>query len=652
MTIYVCVYLCVHSKPVRHFKCWSPQAIGTLQDCLDSTVWSNFWSDGQDDIDTFTDTVTSYIQFCESVCIPVRTVTVYNNSKPWFNNELRLLCKRKYLAFKCGDTANYKKLKYEFQRAVVKAKSAYRIKLENKLKANDIKGVWQGLQSITDYKTKHHAPASDPSLPDELNNFYCRFDGGVQHPPPRYKEQGGPPPTVYEHDVRILLRQQNPRKAAGPDGVASATLRHCADQLTPVLTCIFNWSLQLATVPACFKSAVIIPVPKKHKITCLNDYRPVALTSVIMKIFERLVCKHLSSITLDPQQFAYSANRSVDDAVSLCLHSILQHLESQRTYARVLFVDFSSAFNTIVPAKLIITLQELGVSTSLCKWIFNFLNYRKQVVRLGELLSQPRLLNIGAPQGCVLSPLLYSLYTHFCQSHSNSVLLFKFADDTSVVGLITNDNESDYRSEVEELVGWCDSNNLILNISKTKELVVDFRKKTSRPLSTLSIKGVEVERVTHFQFLGTTIHESLSWDLNTNIKISKAHQRLHFLRQLRKFKVSQSAMIHFYRSIIESILTFSILVWYGNTTTRDQTRLERVVRRASKITGANLPSLSSIFSSRVIRKARKIIADPSHPAHNLIHLLPSGKRYRSITTSTSRFRNSTYPLTIRHLNLP
>ena len=441
------------SKPtVRHFKCWSPQAIGTLQDCLDSTVWSNFWSDGQDDIDTFTDTVTSYIQFCESVCIPVRTVTVYNNSKPWFNNELRLLCKRKYLAFKCGDTANYKKLKYEFQRAVVKAKSAYRIKLENKLKANDIKGVWQGLQSITDYKTKHHAPASDPSLPDELNNFYCRFDGGVQHPPPRYKEQGGPPPTVYEHDVRILLCQQNPRKAAGPDGVASATLRHCADQLTPVLTCIFNWSLQLATVPACFKSAVIIPVPKKHKITCLNDYRPVALTSVIMKIFERLVCKHLSSITLDPQQFAYRANRSVDDAVSLCLHSILQHLESQRTYARVLFVDFSSAFNTIVPAKLIITLQELGVSTSLCKWIFNFLNYRKQVVRLGELLSQPRLLNIGAPQGCVLSPLLYSLYTHFCQSHSNSVLLFKFADDTSVVGLITNDNESDYRSEVEGLV--------------------------------------------------------------------------------------------------------------------------------------------------------------------------------------------------------
>ena len=89
-----------------------------------------------------------------------------------------------------------------------------------------------------------------------------------------------------------------------------------------------------------------------------------------MKILERLVCKHLSGITLDPHQFAYRSNRSVDDAVSLCMHSILQHLESSSTYARILFVDFTSAFNTIVPVKLIYTLQVLGVNPSLCKWIF------------------------------------------------------------------------------------------------------------------------------------------------------------------------------------------------------------------------------------------------------------------------------------------
>jgi hypothetical protein len=368
---------------------------------------------------------------------------------------VRVLCKKKQAAFKSGDMVQYKLLKYEFRRAVLKSKASYKAKLENKLHANDIKGVWRGLQDITDYKIKHHAPVSDPSLPGRLNDFYCRFDSGGHLPPPCYREQEDTPLTISEHDVRILLRQQNIRKAAGPDGVMTATLRHCADQLTSVLTFIFNWSLQIGIVPACFKSAVIIPVPKTNSISCLNDYRPVALTSVIMKVFERLICKHLSSISLDPHQFAYRANRSVDDAVSLCLHSILQHLEFKSTYVRVLFVDFSSAFNTIVPVKLINILQELGVRTSLCKWIFNFLCNRKQVVKMGDCVSQSKFLNTGAPQGCVLSPLLYSLYTQFCQSHSSSVLLFKFADDTSVVGLITNGDESDYRREVEGLVKWC-----------------------------------------------------------------------------------------------------------------------------------------------------------------------------------------------------
>ena len=195
------------------------------------------------------------------------------------------------------------------------------------------------------------------------------------------------------------------------------------------------------------------------------------------------------------------------------------------------------------PVKLIQTLQELGVKQSICKWIYDFLSDRKQAVKVGKLISQSKTLNTGAPQGCVLSPFLYSIYTYFCQSSTNSVLLFKFADDTSVVGLITNGDESGYRREVDDLVRWSENNNLILNISKTKEMVVDFRRKNKTSLPPLSINGVEVERVSSFKFLGTTIHESLSWELNTSLMVSKAHQRLYFLRQLRKFKVSKTAMI-------------------------------------------------------------------------------------------------------------
>ncbi len=105
-------------------------------------------------------------------------------------------------------------------------------------------------------------------------------------------------------------------------------------------------------------------MPKNSKPSCLNDYRPVALTSTVMKVFERLLKKHICSsipATLDPLQFAYRPNRSTDDAISQVLHSSLTHIDSKNgNYVRLLFIDYSSAFNTIVPTKLAVKLSDLG----------------------------------------------------------------------------------------------------------------------------------------------------------------------------------------------------------------------------------------------------------------------------------------------------
>ncbi len=166
-------------------------------------------------------------------------------------------------------------------------------------------------------------------------------------------------------------------------------------------------------VPTPFKKSVIIPVPKNSKPSCLNDYRPVALT--VMKVFERLLKRYICFFipaTLDPLQFAYRPNRSTDDAISQVRHSSLTHIDSKNgNYVKLLFIDYSSAFNTIVPTKLAVKLSDLGLNTSLCDWIQDFLTGRPQVVKMGQFTSNSITLNIRAPQGCVLSPLLYSLYT-------------------------------------------------------------------------------------------------------------------------------------------------------------------------------------------------------------------------------------------------
>ena len=445
---------------------------------------------------------------------------------------------------------------------------------------------------------------------------------------------------------------RNSRKAAGPDGISSPTLKHCSEQLAPVFTEIFNSSLEQSVVPLCFKRSTIIPVPKKATVASLNDYRPVALTSVVMKIFERLVLKHIQSITtdqLDSLQFAYQANRSVDDAVALAVHFALQHLESPNSYVRLLFVDYSSAFNTIVPQRLFDKLLGLDLSPSICHWLLDFLLQRPQAVKISDLTSQTLTLNTGAPQGCVLSPLLYCLYTNDCVSQHEAVQLVKFADDTTVEGAISNGNESHYRQEVDRLVSWCSDNSLELNTTKTQEMIVDLRRNPT-PKDPLMIGGQAIEMVDCFKFLGTIISSDLGWGGNIDSIHKRAQQRLYFLRQLKKFGLSREIMLAFYRAVVESVLTSSICVWFRGATQAHRDKLERVVRTAGRIIGCDLPTLASIYTQRTVRKSRKIVADPSHPARSLFQSLPSGRRFRSFKTRTCRFQNSFFPQAVSELN--
>ena len=128
------------------------------------------------------------------------------------------------------------------------------------------------------------------------------------------------------------------------------------------------------------------------QVTCLNDYRPVTHINTIIQE------------PLDALQFAYRPNSSTDDAISIALHTALSHMDKRNTYVRKLFIDYSSAFNTIVPSKLITNLRTLGLNTFLCNWILDFLMGRPQVVRVGNNTSSTLILNTAPHKGVCSVP--------------------------------------------------------------------------------------------------------------------------------------------------------------------------------------------------------------------------------------------------------
>uniref|UniRef100_A0AAV2JLJ3 Alkylated DNA repair protein AlkB homologue 8 N-terminal domain-containing protein n=1 Tax=Knipowitschia caucasica TaxID=637954 RepID=A0AAV2JLJ3_KNICA len=201
----------------------------------------------------------------------------------------------------------------------------------------------------------------------------------------------------------------------------------------------------------------------------------------------------------------------------------------------------------------------------------------------------------------------------------DSVKLIKFADDTTLIGLISNNDESAYRREVDRLVSWCSGNNLELNAQKTVEMIVDFRKSTVPPPPP-SVMDSPITSVESFRFLGTTITQDLKWEPTISSLIKKAQQRMYFLRQLRKAKLPAQMLVQFYTAIIESILTSSITVWFAGATVRDKQRLQRIVRSAEEVIGRSLPSLQDLFHGLVFNASVLYI-------HTLRPLLQSGRSF-------------------------
>ncbi|KAI4880858.1 hypothetical protein NFI96_024792 [Prochilodus magdalenae] len=682
----------------RSFRVWSPEAEEALKDCYDTTDWSVLLHPHGEDIEEVTHCVTDYLNFCMDVAVPTKTVRCFPNNKPWITSDVKDILNQKKRAFKDGNWTELKRVQGELKVRLKEAKESYRKKVERKLQDNNMKEVWGAMKTITGCKNNRGSSVDGGvDRANQFNNFYNRFDcpapaapssnpsaafttlsspPSLSPPPSPPPSQSSPPPpppptppsagrqsnshsshsppTFTADQVRRQLRRLHPRKAAGPDRVCPRMLKACAAQLGEPLQHVFNLSLCLGRVPATWKTTCLIPVPKKAHPKELNDYRPVALTSHVMKTMERLLLNHLRPQVHhaeDPLQFAYREKVGVEDAILYLLHRAHSHLDKGGCAVRVMFFDFSSAFNTIQPLLLRDKLMKMEVDMHLVTWITDYLTGRPQHVRIRDCTSDTVISSTGAPQGTVLSPVLFTLYTSDFKYNSELCHMQKFSDDTAIVGCVRNGQEREYRSLVEDFVEWCTTNHLKLNITKTKEMCIDFRR--SRPSQQpISIKGVDVEVVRSYRYLGVHLDERLDWSVNTDMVYKKAQSRLYFLRRLGSFRICQKLLLMFYQSVVASILFYAVVCWGGSISKRDAGRLDRLVRKAGSVLGLELESLTPLAERRALSKLLHIMDNVHHPLHSTIIRQRSSfsGRLLSQSCSTDRLRKSFVPQAIRLFN--
>ena len=160
-------------------------------------------------------------------------------------------------------------------------------------------------------------------------------------------------------------------------------------------------------------------------------------------------------------------------------------------------------------------------------------------------------------------------------------------------------------------------NHLLLNVVKTREMVVDFRRKTTAP-QPLRVLGEDVELVKEYKYLGVSIDNRLNWKTNINAVYKKGMSRLFFLRKLRSFNVCSKMLEMFYQAVVASALYIAVVCWGSSIGAGDTSRLNKLIRKAGSIIGCKLDSLEKVVERRTLKKLLSILDNPDHPLHHLL----------------------------------
>ena len=284
---------------------------------------------------------------------------------------------------------------------------------------------------------------------------------------------------VTVNQVKKSMKKMSKKKSKGKDGIPQDCLLLGLEVLAAPLTEVINCSINTGTVPEAWKEGIVVPILKKGDAKEMKNYRPVSCLTAASKVLEKVVCEQLTRFVevhqvLPNNQHGFRANRSTMTALTAMQKEWIKNSEDG-LLTGVLVWDLSSAFDTLDINLFLEKLKIYGADGLTIKWFGSFLCGRTQRVRIDNALSTPLVLVSGVPQGGILSPIIFTLYTADMELWLSNSSLFNFADDTTTdfkhkdVSLIQKKLEED----ANNVLSFMASNGLIANESKTEFLLLN-----------------------------------------------------------------------------------------------------------------------------------------------------------------------------------
>jgi len=484
---------------------------------------------------------------------------------------------------------NFKTLKKIIRRSIVQAKKQY-YHMTFKKYSNDLRKTWRTINETLNMKNKAKSFPQEfcmengniisdhKTIANAFNKFFTNIGETVitntnTTISPFNTYLSNKPNCKFTftlmsvEDIVQIINSLKPKVSSGLDELSNKMLKLIKDVIAPPLTIIINQMLNTGIFPDKLKISKVIPLFKKGDDKLFSNYRPISLLSSISKIFEKVIFNQVSKYfeinnLIFNNQYGFRKKYSTEIA-ALHLIDCLNFQMDQMKIPLNIFLDLSKAFDTLNHDILLSKLKHYGIDGISYNLFETYIRNRSQYVKFESENSNELDIKRGVPQGSILGPLLFIIYINDLPNASKVFDFLMYADDTTLSCCIDKLEQPErvniLNRELLNVNNWLISNELSLNINKTKYMIYYKHPKTVEELD-IKINNNSISRVNSFNFLGLQINDNLTWNTHTEF-VSKKISRITGLLYKMNSVFPKDVLLSMYNTLILPHINYCLLSW-------------------------------------------------------------------------------------------